>query len=131
MLFGVAGGLARYLNIDASIVRIVWALLVIAGGAGILLYIVAAIVIPEEPEVLAGSAGMPGPAGAGALDRSPNTRTDLGSAPIVLGVVLVIVGAWLLLERFIDIDTRDIWPVVVVVLGLVLVVGSLRGRGRG
>ena len=47
MLFGVAGGMARFLDLDPSIVRIVWALLAIAGGAGILLYIVAAIVIPE------------------------------------------------------------------------------------
>src|SRR5689334_7140903 len=47
MLFGVAGGMARYVDIDPSIVRIIWALLVLAGGAGLLLYIVAAIVIPE------------------------------------------------------------------------------------
>ena len=31
MLFGVAGGMARYFDIDASVVRIIWALLVIAG----------------------------------------------------------------------------------------------------
>ena len=130
MPFGVAGGLARYLNIDASIVRIVWALLVLAGGAGILLYIVAAIVIPEEPEGFAAAAGAPGAGIAGGVDPSTNTRSDMGNAPIVLGVVLVIVGAWLLLERFVDIDTRDIWPVVVVVLGLVLVVGAMRGRGK-
>ena len=49
MLFGVAGGMARYFNLDPSIVRIVWALLVLAGGAGLLLYVVAAIVIPEAP----------------------------------------------------------------------------------
>lgn len=132
MLFGVAGGLARYLNIDASIVRIVWALLVLAGGAGILLYIVAAIIIPEEPENLdASTTATAGLGTAGAVDRSPNARTDMGNGPIILGVVLVIVGGWLLAQRFIDIDTRDIWPVVVVVLGLVLVLGSLRGRPRG
>lgn len=136
MLFGVAGGLARYLSIDASIVRIVWALLVFAGGAGILLYLVAAIIIPEEPEHLdastaAAGLGTAGTAGAaGAVDRSPNARTDMGNGPIILGVVLVVVGAWLLAQRFIDIDTRDVWPVVVVVLGLVLVLGSLRGRPR-
>lgn len=49
MLFGVAGGMADWLDIDPAIVRIVWALLIFAGGAGLLLYIVAAIVIPEEP----------------------------------------------------------------------------------
>jgi phage shock protein C len=49
MLFGVAGGMADWLDIDPAIVRIVWALLIFAAGTGILLYIVAAIVIPEEP----------------------------------------------------------------------------------
>ena len=49
MLFGVAGGMADWLDVDPAIVRIVWALLIFAGGAGLLLYIVAAIVIPEEP----------------------------------------------------------------------------------
>ncbi|MEZ0241124.1 MAG: PspC domain-containing protein, partial [Chloroflexota bacterium] len=49
MIFGVAGGMADWLDVDPAIVRIVWALLIFAGGAGLLLYIVAAIVIPEEP----------------------------------------------------------------------------------
>lgn len=49
MLFGVAGGMADWLDIDPAIVRIVWALLIFAAGTGVLLYIVAAIVIPEEP----------------------------------------------------------------------------------
>jgi len=49
MLFGVAGGMADWLDVDPAIVRIVWALLILAGGAGLLLYVVAAIVIPEEP----------------------------------------------------------------------------------
>src|SRR5919197_250646 len=49
MLFGVAGGMADWLDLDPSLVRLVWALLVVAGGVGFLLYIVAAIIIPEEP----------------------------------------------------------------------------------
>lgn len=47
MLFGVAGGMARYFGLDPAIVRLVWFLLFLAGGAGALLVIVAAIVIPE------------------------------------------------------------------------------------
>src|SRR4051812_45554412 len=49
MLFGVAGGMADYLDLDPSLVRLVWALLVLAAGVGLGLYIIAAIVIPEEP----------------------------------------------------------------------------------
>ena len=45
MLCGVCGGIAEYFNIDPSIVRLLWAALVIMGGTGILLYIIAAIVL--------------------------------------------------------------------------------------
>ena len=49
-LAGVCGGLAKYLNMDATIIRLIWALLVIFAGAGLLAYIVCALVIPEEPD---------------------------------------------------------------------------------
>lgn len=48
-LCGVCGGIARYLNIDPTIVRLLWAFITFMGGAGILAYIVCAIVIPDEP----------------------------------------------------------------------------------
>ena len=129
MLFGVAGGLARYLNIDSSIVRLVWVLLFLAAGTGLLLYIIAAVVVPEEPEgyvsTLAADA-----ASAGGIDRSPNEPRDLGNAPILVGIVLVLIGGWLLVQRFIHIDGRDVWPVALLVIGVALLLGALRGRGR-
>ena len=48
-LAGVCGGLAKYLNIDVTIVRLIWALVAVCAGAGLLAYIVCALVIPEEP----------------------------------------------------------------------------------
>lgn len=45
---GVCGGIAEYLNMDVSLIRLLWVLLVICGGSGILAYIIAAIIIPEE-----------------------------------------------------------------------------------
>ena len=50
MIAGVCGGLAEYLNIDVSIVRIIWALIALTAGVGVLLYIVCAFVIPEKPD---------------------------------------------------------------------------------
>ena len=41
MIAGVCGGLAEYLGMDATIVRVIYALLVLFGGVGILLYIYA------------------------------------------------------------------------------------------
>ena len=129
MLFGVAGGLARYLNIDSSIVRLVWVLLFLAAGTGILLYIIAAVVVPEEPEGYAGPAAAAGTTAPGS-DRSPNEPRDLGNAPILLGLVLVLVGGWLLVQRFIHIDGRDVWPIALLVIGVALLLGALRGRGK-
>lgn len=48
-LAGVAGGIAEYFNIDPTIVRVVWLILALAYGAGILAYIVAWLVIPQNP----------------------------------------------------------------------------------
>ena len=45
---GVCGGLAEYLNIDPTIVRVIWALVGLS-GAGILAYLVCALIIPEKP----------------------------------------------------------------------------------
>jgi phage shock protein PspC (stress-responsive transcriptional regulator) len=49
MLAGVCGGLAEYLNTDASIIRILWALSILLLGTGLLIYIVCAIIIPNNP----------------------------------------------------------------------------------
>ncbi|MBQ8802863.1 MAG: PspC domain-containing protein [Tyzzerella sp.] len=48
-LDGVCGGIAEYFNIDSTIVRLALVLFCLAGGSGILAYIIAAIVIPREP----------------------------------------------------------------------------------
>ena len=45
---GVCSGLADYLNIDPTIIRLIWALVALS-GAGILAYLIAALIIPEKP----------------------------------------------------------------------------------
>ena len=48
MLCGVCGGLAEYFNIDSTIVRLVWALFA-CSGTGLLLYLLAAVIMPCRP----------------------------------------------------------------------------------
>lgn len=47
---GVCGGFASYLNIDPVIPRIIWVVLVLGAGVGILAYAICWLVVPEEPE---------------------------------------------------------------------------------
>ena len=48
MVAGVAAGIARYLGVDVTVVRIVLAVLVVAGGAGVPIYLASWLLIPEE-----------------------------------------------------------------------------------
>lgn len=50
ILGGVCGGLGSYFDIDPNIIRIIWVLLVFLYGTGILLYIVAWLILPDESE---------------------------------------------------------------------------------
>lgn len=50
MLNGVCGGIAEYFDIDPTLVRLGWVLFCAMGGSGFLAYIIAAIVIPSNPE---------------------------------------------------------------------------------
>lgn len=48
IICGVCGGIAQYFGIDATIIRLVWVLFSLAGGSGVLAYIIAAVIIPPE-----------------------------------------------------------------------------------
>lgn len=49
VFFGVCGGLGEYFNIDPTIIRLILVLLVCGAGTGILVYLIAAIIMPEQP----------------------------------------------------------------------------------
>ena len=49
---GVCGGLAEFFNIDPTIVRLIWALITLFAGAGLLAYIVCALIIPEKSNIV-------------------------------------------------------------------------------
>ena len=46
---GVCHGIADYFSLDPTLIRLVWALAILVGGTGLFAYIVAWIIIPEEP----------------------------------------------------------------------------------
>lgn len=48
MILGVCGGLGSYFNIDATVVRILFVLAFLGFGAGLLLYIIMAIIMPDK-----------------------------------------------------------------------------------
>ena len=49
MICGVCGGIAEYFDIDPTLVRLGWILFCALGGSGFLAYLIAAVIIPENP----------------------------------------------------------------------------------
>ena len=50
-LDGVCAGIAEYLNLDPTVIRLLWVLATLFVGAGILAYIVAALIMPRKPSI--------------------------------------------------------------------------------
>ena len=124
MLAGVAGGLAEIWGADPALVRIIWALLIIlTGGIALLIYIVMAIVVPDEEDVF-GTTGGVAPA------RVPRSERTGGMSPAILvGGFLVILGAFFLFREFFPrVDFDWLWPLLLVVVGGLLIVTAV-GRG--
>jgi phage shock protein PspC (stress-responsive transcriptional regulator) len=133
-LFGVAGGIAEYFDVDPVLVRVGWVLLTVAtGGIGLLVYIVLAIVTPESrhqvsrTETISDDSSEQSESAVDVdTDERPSRRH---TARNVLAVGLIVVGMIILLNNlgvFGSIRWDIVWPVAVVVLGLTILVPSIR-----
>ncbi len=49
-LAGVCAGIGKYLDMDPTVIRLIWVIITAFGGSGLIAYIICAIIIPEEPE---------------------------------------------------------------------------------
>ena len=136
MIGGVAGGMGRYWSVDPTWVRIAWVVLALAtNGAAVLVYLLLLVVIPEETKAdaaTAAAASVPGP-GENAGERPVTARAgspiDSGQGALIIGGVLIVVGAWALIGQYVDLDWSRIWPVGLVVAGLLIVLASFTRRG--
>lgn len=131
---GVCAGLGNYFNIDPVIVRLLFFLLAFFGGGGLIIYIVLWIVIPEEPiinqsintdsmENQDSNFQSTGPEPKFPKKEDPNRGSLIG------GLILITLGGLFLADRFIPrIDFGDLWPVLLVLIGIYLIVSSQMNR---
>ena len=120
VLSGVAGGLAARLNVDPSLVRVIWVILAIASnGVFLLIYIVMALVVPEEPfgpvttaHLTPGDPAAPAAAPGSGPTPAPRSRERDPAVALVGGIVLILVGAFFLVRQYVPaFDAALTWPV--------------------
>jgi phage shock protein PspC (stress-responsive transcriptional regulator) len=116
---GVAGGLGDYTGVDPVLFRVLFAVLTVFGGAGILLYVVGWLFLPAEDEPVSPVESL---IGRGSTGR----RTG----DVLLALVLVVLGL-IFAGILADGDAGDVVLCLVVVGGLVLLIRNLDARRGG
>ena len=104
---GVCSGLGRYLGIDPVLLRIAFVVLAIAGGGGIVLYVVGWILIPEE---------RPGEV----LGSTPPSSAE--TLRLVAGGALIVIGVLLLLDLSIPKIGTYLWPLALITIGVAVII---------
>lgn len=148
MIWGVCGGLAKYFNLDPTIIRILFVLLIFASGVGIIAYIIMAIVVPleetratqpgdvvrenvEEMKETASQMGRELRSAFGEQKERPREQTLQQRRHTAFGVILIIIGVLVLLgtlNLFWWWRWSNFWPVIIIAIGILVILGSRRRR---
>jgi len=141
---GVAGGLAEYFNMDSLLVRLIFVVLTIAYGTSVIIYLVLWIVTPEKPFDFSKPLNQPDVGNPQPPKEEPKYSTNdpkkenpfpvtssKKKGSLIGGLVLITLGALFLADEFIpDIDFGDLWPVILIVIGIGLLINALTGRTK-
>jgi len=147
MIWGVCGGLAKYFDMDATIVRVIAVLLMLVTGVGILAYIIMAIVVPLEDSKVT----TPKEVVQENVEDMKETASELGreirstlageegeSEEVakmrhrhrnLFGIILIVLGLFFLLaslDLFWWFNWSNLWPLILVAIGVLIILGVRR-----
>ena len=112
VIAGVCSGLADFFGIDVALMRVIFILLLVAGYSGFLIYLILWIVMPKGRHAENQS-----------YDNAETAVAQSGKGSWIAGVILIAIGTLCLLGDFLPkFDWSTIWPVLLIVLGLLLIV---------
>ncbi len=141
IIAGVAGGFAEYFQIDPVLIRLIFVILTLGGGSGVLVYIILWLVMPEvgsenkstQEAVEENKADMKNKAKTVSKDikkaaKSKNSEMCIGVGIMVFGFLLLMgtLGVPRALNPFwyIGLAMKYIWPLLLVVIGLIIITRS-------
>ncbi|MCX6232070.1 MAG: PspC domain-containing protein [Bacteroidetes bacterium] len=142
---GVAGGLAEHFNIDPVIIRIVFVCAFLFAGGGLFVYIILWIVTPEEPANLFSANNSTEKATAENEHETTKKETNNNNTTenmenqfdpikekkknkgnLTGGLVLITLGVLFLIARFVPhIYFHDLWPILLIVIGVSMLMRNL------
>ncbi len=125
---GICGGIAQFFEIDSSLIRILFVLLALGGGGGILIYIVLWLVIPREKEMKIEeeiknfTKKAKNKAKSMAKDIKLENRVQKMKKNHILAIVLILAGLFAIWNKVspIKIDWDFFWPGILILTGVLL-----------
>ncbi|GAB4116260.1 MAG: PspC domain-containing protein [Candidatus Caldatribacteriota bacterium] len=138
MLGGVCGGIAEYFNIDSTLVRLVAVLIVLMGGAGVIAYIIAWIIIPKNPEqesnpdfekkeeikdkITQGAKDMVEEVKERFEKKDIETNSEK-NRKILGGIIIIALGSLFLVNSFFPwVQWGKLWPIILIALGISIMI---------
>lgn len=137
---GVAGGLGEFFGVDPVIVRVIFAILAIAGGGGVLIYVLLWIFVPYRTEGEFTGSSNPQESNEFTknnekvsdkdfISEKTEEKTGHSKGSIFAGIILIMLGFIFLADRIIpNINFGDFWPVILIVIGLLMLGGTFRRK---
>jgi phage shock protein C len=126
MLCGVCGGIAEYFDIDSTIVRLITLVLIFVPPVGIFAYIIAAIIIPLDPNctVHANHDTHAAKANHTNADEPVHVVASPRRYNMTLGLIVLGVGLLLLFQTLFQFDAWDrLWPIILIIIGFSIIIG--------
>lgn len=126
MIGGVAAGLAEYLEVDVSLIRLITLVLVVFTGIGLIVYIIAWIVIPAKPggknkKKVEDEIKEKAETVAETIKGEVKKDNNLNSREF-WGVLILIVGLLLIIQNFLGLSFwKNFWPLALILVGLYLI----------
>jgi phage shock protein PspC (stress-responsive transcriptional regulator) len=133
VLGGVSGGLADFFDVDSTLVRIIFVLLTIFGGSGLIIYLLLWVIVPSEStvdstltrdflqnninEIKDKTKSFADDLKVGAKDREGNSRNIFGIVLLALGVLFLLQNTGILQPYHLG----RLWPVLLIILGFALI----------
>lgn len=144
MIAGVCGGIAEYFDIDSTLVRLLTVLVVLIGGAGVIVYIIAWIVVPKNPdqvsdEVFEERENIKEKVKKGAKNVIEEVKEHFESEEyshkseknrrILGGIIVIAIGLIFLLNSLFPwVGWGRLWPVILIAVGITIMIQAFKKK---
>jgi phage shock protein PspC (stress-responsive transcriptional regulator) len=124
---GVASGLADFFDLDVMVFRVLFIITAIFGG-GVIVYLVLWIILPPKLAVVQSQADVKTETPEAVHQADTESSTNKKKLGLTSGLILIVLGIIFLINVFSDLHFKELWPILVIALGVIIVVSGFNNK---